>query len=304
MATGACGIDCGTCRLFRRGICSSCGGGKSEQGMHKMATQERLLGASCSILACANMNQISHCMAECDSFPCENFQNGPYPFSRGFLDMQLRRRQELEKQDLQEDFKLPAKHWERLKELDPVTVCGVTGAKYDEKDGFRLLLLEEDICVSVKQRRVQICHNEKREEAQYLQSLIALVYLVYAENAPLTGEWVTEKDLKCSSFFRGMHALQKGAIKDRFGSDLKGFVEACKKLGAMEVDGADVALRIMALPKVPIKMLLWAGDDDFPPEVTFLFDKSLEAYLPADGIWALVKFISERISNHSSINVE
>jgi hypothetical protein len=218
--------------------------------------------------------------------------------------MQLRRRQELEKLNTQEEPRLPDTHWERLTVLDPMTICSITGAKYDENDCFRLSILEEDICVSVKQRIVQIYHNEKWEEARYLQSLIALVYLVYAENAPLTGEWITEKDLKCSSFFRGIHTLQKGAILDRFGYDLKGFIEAGKKLGATKIDGADVALRIMALPKVPIKILLWAGDDDFPPEATFLFDESIEAYLPADGIWALVKFISERISNYSSINLE
>ena len=107
MATGACGINCEKCKLYRRGVCSSCGGGTSEQGMHKIATQKELLGVPCSILACANMNQIGHCLAECELFPCENFQNGPYPFSKGFLDMQKRRRNEQKKMDKQEGYQLP-----------------------------------------------------------------------------------------------------------------------------------------------------------------------------------------------------
>jgi len=296
MPTGACGIDCGTCRLFRRGICSSCGGGTSDQGTHKMATQEKLLGVPCSILACANMNRIGHCMAECDSFPCENFQDGPYPFSEGFLDMQQRRRQEFKEQGQQKGFDLPHRHWDILGELDPDTVCRNTGAQYDAENGFTLSILEEDIRASILKRKVTRYHDGLWEDAIYLQSLIALVYLAYSEYAPITGQWVTEKDLKCSSFFRGIHGIPKGYIMDRFGSDPRGFIEVGKMLGAMEVDGADAALRVMVLPKVPIKILLWAGDDDLPPAVTFLFDKSIEAYLPADGIWATVKFILEQIS--------
>ena len=62
MVTGACGINCDTCRLYRDDICISRGNGTSEQGRLKREAQLRLLGAPCPLLACAQLNRIEYCL--------------------------------------------------------------------------------------------------------------------------------------------------------------------------------------------------------------------------------------------------
>lgn len=57
MPTGACGINCDTCRLNLLGICTTCGSGTSAEAQRKMAAQQRLLGAPCPILDCAAINR-------------------------------------------------------------------------------------------------------------------------------------------------------------------------------------------------------------------------------------------------------
>ncbi|MCG6878401.1 MAG: DUF3795 domain-containing protein, partial [Deltaproteobacteria bacterium] len=91
MPTGACGINCDVCRLKILGFCGTCGPGQSREAMEKIAVQERVLGAPCPILACAFKKGVQHCMKDCDDFPCTQFTDGPYPFSRGYLEMQERR---------------------------------------------------------------------------------------------------------------------------------------------------------------------------------------------------------------------
>ena len=90
--SGACGINCFTCGLARSGQCSPCGPGDGEQARRKLAVQEELLGGTCPVLACAAGRNIAHCLADCPEFPCPHFEDSPYPFSDGFLNMQLRRR--------------------------------------------------------------------------------------------------------------------------------------------------------------------------------------------------------------------
>lgn len=85
MPTAACGINCDVCKLHVKGSCSTCGPGTSLEAARKIRIQERLLGQPCPILACARMNQIDHCLRDCNAFPCENFSQGTYPFSQGFL---------------------------------------------------------------------------------------------------------------------------------------------------------------------------------------------------------------------------
>ncbi|MCB2187914.1 MAG: hypothetical protein KQJ78_15955 [Deltaproteobacteria bacterium] len=90
--TGACGINCLTCGLFRQGVCSPCGSGTEEQGQLKLAAQLKLLGGTCAILQCATNRKLGYCSADCAKYPCVLLLEGGYPLSRGYLEMQLRRR--------------------------------------------------------------------------------------------------------------------------------------------------------------------------------------------------------------------
>jgi hypothetical protein len=90
--TGACGINCLVCGLFRTGKCGPCAAGTEPEASAKLATQLRLLGSPCPILQCARERGVGYCSADCDIYPCRKFLNGPYPLSEGYLKMQIRRR--------------------------------------------------------------------------------------------------------------------------------------------------------------------------------------------------------------------
>lgn len=90
--TGACGINCMVCGLFRQGKCSPCASGTEPEAHDKLAAQLSLLGAPCPILQCAVSRKIAYCSADCDIYPCRHFMGGPYPLSESYLQMQVRRR--------------------------------------------------------------------------------------------------------------------------------------------------------------------------------------------------------------------
>ncbi len=90
--TGACGVNCLVCGLFRQGKCSPCAAGVEPEAQKKLAAQLKLLGGVCPILGCAVTRRVAYCSADCDQYPCPRFLAGPYPFSQGYLDMQMRRR--------------------------------------------------------------------------------------------------------------------------------------------------------------------------------------------------------------------
>jgi hypothetical protein len=45
-----------------------------------------------------------------------------------------------------------------------------------------------------------------------------------------------------------------------------------------------MALKIFALPRVPIVLSLWRGDEEFPPEANLYFDQSISSYLSTEDI--------------------
>ena len=90
------------------------------------------------------------------------------------------------------------------------------------------------------------------------------------------------------------------SVVKKYGYDVKGFKAAAEKLGGAPMDMADASYRFSPFPKIPMYYLLWEGDDEFGPNLSVLFDRSIESHLNADGIWGIVGLISDLLANNMS----
>jgi hypothetical protein len=296
MPTGACGINCDVCKLNLLGTCSSCGPGTSPQAEQKLAAQQRLLGGTCAILACAQLNGVAYCLRDCAQFPCDNFSQGPYPFSTGYLQMQERRR----KQDPpafapdKSPVEVPSHFWDELQKKDLNTLCNWTLFRLDSAQQMAFDFLNEEIRIDVAERCLKR-HTDNGWEMTRdpLLELVTVAYLNQVETLnPLGREIVSVKDLKEGHFFQGPHELKTDPLLQRYGEDLLGFEEAARFLRGRPVDMADAAYELLPFPRIPVYFLFWQGDAEFTPRISVLFDRSIEAVLSADVIWGLVSRIT------------
>lgn len=298
MPTGACGIDCRVCRLNLMGICSTCGSGRSQEAVNKIAAQQRILGAPCPILECALENQVEYCTRDCDSFPCDRFRAGPYPFSQGYLNMQARRRKERPptKTPSGNSVEVPPQYWEDLERQDVGSICQNSLAKDYPPHGLLLPFLKNNVLIDLQDNclRLQINNNWERIEDPLLE-LLCLLYLLNASPEPLSHELISSKELKNAHFFRGPHELKVQPLVKRYGDDLDGFKRVAEGLGGEILDLADAAYRFLAFPKIPLHYLFWKGDQEFQPHLSVLFDRSIEHHLAADAIWGLVTLVSNTL---------
>jgi hypothetical protein len=280
------------------GICSTCGSGRSQEAENKVAAQLRILGSPCPILECALESQIEYCPRDCDSFPCDRFRAGPYPFSQGYLNMQQRRRNEKppSKTPSGNDVEVSPHYWEDLERQDAGSLCKNSLAKDYPPHGLLLPFIKNDILIDIQDKclRLQIDNNWERVEAPLLE-LICLVYLLNAGPEPLNHELISSKELKTAHFFRGPHELKIQPLVERYGNDLGGFKRAAERLGGEILDLADASYRFWAFPKIPLHYLFWKGDQEFQPHLSILFDRSIEHHLAADAIWGLVSLVSDTL---------
>ena len=296
MPTGACGINCDVCKLNLLGTCSSCGSGQSLEAAQKLAAQQRLFGSTCAILACAQMNQIEYCMRDCNQFPCDNFTQGPYPFSGGYLQMQARRRQKLPPAFApnKSPVDVPVHFWDDLQNKDLKTLSNLTLFNQISPDQMVFHFLNEDVLVDFTARCL------KRDRGQGWETtpdpLLELVTVLYLNNVtmlyPLGKDIVGVKDLKEAHFFQGPHELKIQPLIERYGQDIGGFKEAANYLEGRPTDMADVAYQLFPFPRIPVYYLFWQGDAEFDPRISVLFDRSIEEVFAADGIWGLVNRVS------------
>ena len=296
MPTGACGINCEVCKLNLLGTCSSCGPGTSPEAEKKLAAQQRLLGSTCSILACAYMNQLEFCMRDCSQFPCDNFSTGPYPFSQGFLNMQKRRLKEKPPAYAPDGSRVSVDDafWDDLSKRDMANLCNFTLFESDPSGCLKFHFLNENILVDLNERCLKrMIDGQWARTDDPLLELVTVLYLLNVNGLyPMDRDIVGVKDLKEAHFFQGPHALRTEPLVRRYGTDLKAFSRAAEYLEGQPRAMADMAYRLLPFPRVPLYYLLWQGDDEFEPRVSVLLDRPVDNTLAADAIWALINRVT------------
>ena len=70
---------------------------------------------------------------------------------------------------------------------------------------------------------------------------------------------------------------------------------AGKALGGKEEEYGNASFTLPAFPRLPITFILWEGDEDFPPSIKVLFDRSIHTYLPLEDIVVVSKMAATRM---------
>ncbi len=154
--------------------------------------------------------------------------------------------------------------------------------------GFELPFLDRAYLVHPPSGRIAGPRQDQLLEDPEFE-LLLLTYLTQAQELPLDGQWISEKDLPGgSTFFRGPHALPVQPLLGRFGNDLEAFRRASLALGGQGLQFGDAAFRFAALPRIPTACVLWRQDEEFPARITMMFDRTLARQLPLDVVLALV----------------
>ena len=61
--------------------------------------------------------------------------------------------------------------------------------------------------------------------------------------------------------------------------------------------GTELVAGEPVLPRVPVVMVLWERDEEYPARLSVLFDASIAQHLPLDAIYALVTVICRRMAD-------
>lgn len=179
-------------------------------------------------------------------------------------------------------------HFNDLKSCNPDDVTDRTGCLFNVRSGeYTVNVWGKDYIVAPE--RYQIA--PKKDGGSTYQDFLYLFILHYLTNGkkiPPSGNWVSEKDIPGGEgFFRGPHLLPVRLIVESVNDNLSVFEKKCELLNGSRIDFADAAYCFNITPVIPVAVLYWQGDDDFPGEAKLLFDKTIDQHLALDIIYAL-----------------
>ncbi len=179
-------------------------------------------------------------------------------------------------------------YFERLAQMDPHEVCERTSSRFDPTERcYYIKVWGRQYEISPEGRTItQI--TDGPQPVTLLMGLFIILYLLKSKKTASSGQWISEKDLPGGvAFFSGPHTIPGNMIAKRFGDDLEGFRQTCISLGGTPLDMADAAYAFAIVPSIPVAVLLWRGDDEFPAEAKLLFDRTITEHLALDIIFGL-----------------
>jgi len=184
------------------------------------------------------------------------------------------------------------KAWEMMASLDHSVIRKNASVLFDEKRGcYMLRSLCTDVYIHPQERTIRSSTPDGEiliNKYGYFFVHSCLWYLIHAKDIPLTGRLVKPVNLKGGEiFFRGSHALPLEGVAKKYGHDKEAFIKKGKELCAEFLEYGDASLRLFPLPRIPVTLILWLGDEEFPPGTDLLFDSSCEIHLPLDILWSI-----------------
>ena len=161
-----------------------------------------------------------------------------------------------------------------------------TGFNSDREDSFHVPFLNRLYRVHYPDFEFAD-QNDADQEIPIQEQILILHYMQSPNIAPIRGPWVSYREIPGASFY--FSAFVKRAIdplKNVFGQDPEGLTKAAKKLNGNPAEPGDVGFEFSLLPNVPLQLVLYIGDEEFPAEANILFDQSVGKILsPEDIAW-------------------
>ena len=181
--------------------------------------------------------------------------------------------------------------WSILSQLRPEDVCRRAQVDFDGKAGHYIMSsFKENVFVAPKHRRIwgdsRIASLVANELYHYF-GLSALWYLVQAKDIGPSGNLINPREVSGGMIFaQGSHVLPLDRLVQRYANDVDGFICRALAVGSERLNYGDCSVRLFPFPRVPVELVIWNGDEEFPARANILFDSTCSVHLPTDIIWS------------------
>lgn len=115
--------------------------------------------------------------------------------------------------------------------------------------------------------------------------ILLLRHLLEGAHAAAAGTWLPYRSLPWGDVYeRQFTGRCITRLAFSFGTKLELFAKVCEALGGKKFDKGDVSYDLEFVPGVTVRLILWAGDDEFPPNSQWLFSDNTPLAFTAEDV--------------------
>ncbi|MBS6397132.1 MAG: DUF3786 domain-containing protein [Clostridiales bacterium] len=122
------------------------------------------------------------------------------------------------------------------------------------------------------------------------------------EQPSFADDWVPFRDLKNASPYGP--AYQRTVINTftrTFSGHTEALIFACEKLGGQRLDHGDVGYQLPTFLCIPMRIFFWDGDEEFPAQANFLFDRNCVDYIHVESIVTIASECVTRLAEEAGL---
>ena len=182
---------------------------------------------------------------------------------------------------------VPFAHYEALfGALNPQTVCTRLPDVAWDGECFTLRLLGRDFAIAHPGYAIRALDGGTVPPLPTQTFLLR--YLLEGKNIKWNGQWKTFREMPWGEMYIQPYTgrvLTRAAFT--FGTRVAAFRAACEKMGAVKLPHGDAGYQFKLVPGYHMQLLVWEGDEEFPPNAQVLYSDNFETgFAPEDRVVA------------------
>ena len=168
------------------------------------------------------------------------------------------------------------------------------GMQTDETHLY-ILMLDQRYRIRRKDGFMERQAGERWQDANSYEEVMTLLDLICdsKKDRHLSGRW---KNMQSFGLMFHQNLLEeKDPWAEKFQAEPEKFRRACLKLGGIALPQGDIAYAIELFDGLRIGLQLWFGDEEFPPNLRYLWDENALMYLKYETMYFARAILLRRI---------
>jgi len=185
--------------------------------------------------------------------------------------------------------------WKQLLNLDGRQSARRADCQYTQNPPqYIIQLLNKEYRVELTNKQIHSRKDSSR--AGFSEELCILAYLINSHNIPTSGRLTKAESLPNGQFFfRGPHPLPTDKLTATFGRKPELLLEIANVFNAKQYNFGDASIQLNVLPRVPLTIVIWGGDEEFAARASILFDETAAEQMPLDGLWLATQITAKAL---------
>lgn len=186
--------------------------------------------------------------------------------------------------------RMPWEHYmEQFSKTDPQEIATRLGIVYnEERKEFVLRFLGSEYQITYPDFKVTHTEDDKKfyplEEMIYAK-ILTIRFLLSGAASTGTGKFKTYREMPWGEvYLRQFDGRCIKRLAFSYGFKLGEFQKIMEHLGAVAVKHGDIAYEMTIYPGYQIQMILWEGDEEFPPSSQILFSDNFPISFQAEDM--------------------